>query len=1034
MFTKINKTISIAILTAFISSSINGPSYAQAVDPMPRMPTPGVMVQLSPEFTPALLKGIVIHPENALKFDFIVYKGDKILTNAQKRIEYAKLTKYFLASLAIPDEDQWVNLSPYEKDRIIKDDFGKTEMGRDLLAQDYLLKQITASLIDPENNLGKEFWDRVYAQAREQFKTSNVPVNTFNKVWILPDNALIYEKANIAYVLRNHLKVMLEEDYLALKKNQRQPGDMASAVSPSTLPNEIGLNAKAPQGNHLNAVEATHTLSSQIIRQIILPELEREVNEGKNFAPLRQVYSGMLLAAWYKRALKESLLSKIYADKAKIKGVTYTSSVIARSPKGDEAISNRTTNDIEAIYHQYLQAYKKGVFNFIKEDVDKYTHETIPRKYFSGGTTGFGSSTYSKAVHIITSLNAGQSAVMTAEIRGNKMDLAQVAAEEQSVADKAQKTKNSRPPAARKDAAMSTTIKAMFLYRAGKKGGLRSVPEINGDAPFDFYKLKAMAFSTIPEVQQENLSRQNDYILIPWGQPFQTLAITDDEGESAIQIIKENGGYAQVTSEGEIVPIIQGKEYDEGNGFKFIHQKDGVLVITKTNPTPTDISITFFDVAMTAVPVQSWTAGIGQPFTIVDRQGESKVFSFKKPVISDLYFLEDEKGEFKVFKNSLTIKGPGKTKFKITVSKDSRTILIVNVKPYVPFTVREASGWEGPVIWTAKTGQEFKIIDWQDLAKGFRIMRKNKYSYGILDDTGRYSSFKSGEILAGPGDTEFKVTVSKDSKSILFVNLQPNVPFKVLEASALEPVNIWTVQQGQQITMVDWQGQTMSLSFSGPDIGGVYKINGHGGYSLFRSGETIRGPGDTLYKVTVSQDKQSFLIENVKLEFPLRVVAFDPDWMNFKRGKDSLRSILNGGQETDKEALLALLERIRDVDSLTDFAFDVRAKALQDFGNGSSYYQQLAEVYDGLYRFQKRDVEVKKRAIGDKAQAGHDPLGGIDFNAANLDLQIKRDGKGVPLPIAQQDLDKIKIDGLIPIIIDIIPAQDSPLISQLQIS
>jgi len=35
---------------------------------------------------------------------------------------------------------------------------------------------------------------------------------------------------------------------------------------------------------------------------------EKEVNEGRNFANLRQVFSGMILAVWYKHALKESLL------------------------------------------------------------------------------------------------------------------------------------------------------------------------------------------------------------------------------------------------------------------------------------------------------------------------------------------------------------------------------------------------------------------------------------------------------------------------------------------------------------------------------------------------------------------------------------------------------------------------------------------------------------------------------------------------------------------------------------------------------
>src|SRR5471030_2590743 len=154
------------------------------------------MVRLSPEFTPAQLQGITIHPDNALQFDFLIHKSDQDLEGDQKKEEYKKLVKYFLASLTIPDEDQWVNLSPYEHNRIIKDNFGKTEMGRDLLSQDYLLKQITSSLMYPEDGLGKKFWDRVYERAYKQFGTSNIPVNTFNKVWIIPDEAAVYESGN----------------------------------------------------------------------------------------------------------------------------------------------------------------------------------------------------------------------------------------------------------------------------------------------------------------------------------------------------------------------------------------------------------------------------------------------------------------------------------------------------------------------------------------------------------------------------------------------------------------------------------------------------------------------------------------------------------------------------------------------------------------------------------------------------------------------------------------------------------------------
>src|SRR5208282_5960974 len=93
------------------------------------------------------------------------------------------------------------------------------EMGRDLLAEDYLLKQITASLIYPESQLGKAFWAKVYAQAKAKYGTTNIPINTFNKVWIVPEKAVVYENGGVAFVLENHLKVMLEQDYLSLNKH-----------------------------------------------------------------------------------------------------------------------------------------------------------------------------------------------------------------------------------------------------------------------------------------------------------------------------------------------------------------------------------------------------------------------------------------------------------------------------------------------------------------------------------------------------------------------------------------------------------------------------------------------------------------------------------------------------------------------------------------------------------------------------------------------------------------------------------------------
>ena len=61
------------------------------------------------------------------------------------------------------------------------------------------------------------------------------------------------------------------------------------------------------------------------------------------------------------------------------------------------------------------------------------------------------------------------------------------------------------------------------------------------------------------------------------------------------------------------------------------------------------------------------------------------------------------------------------------------------------------------------------------------------------------------------------------------------------------------------------------------------------------------------------------------------------------------------------------------------------------------------------------------------------PVGGIDFNSANLNLQIRRDGEGVPLPLPQQNLKNIDLKGLYPVIINIMPInpQTLPILGQL---
>ncbi len=61
-----------------------------------------------------------------------------------------------------------------------------------------------------------------------------------------------------------------------------------------------------------------------------------------------------------------------------------------------------------------------------------------------------------------------------------------------------------------------------------------------------------------------------------------------------------------------------------------------------------------------------------------------------------------------------------------------------------------------------------------------------------------------------------------------------------------------------------------------------------------------------------------------------------------------------------------------------------------------------------------------------------DHLGGIDMNSANMNLQIKRDGRGVPLPLAQQDMAQLNaIQGFEPEILEIKPAVNLPILKEI---
>ena len=97
----------------------------------------------------------------------------------------------------------------------------------------------------------------------------------------MPAKAEVYVTGDKAFVVESKLKVMLEEDYLAAQESQKSKVKSQSETEPLNT-NDQRLT--------------TSTLSSSIVREVFIPALEKEVNEGKNFAQLRQIYNAIILS------------------------------------------------------------------------------------------------------------------------------------------------------------------------------------------------------------------------------------------------------------------------------------------------------------------------------------------------------------------------------------------------------------------------------------------------------------------------------------------------------------------------------------------------------------------------------------------------------------------------------------------------------------------------------------------------------------------------------------------------------------------
>jgi hypothetical protein len=279
----------------------------------------------------------------------------------------ARFARYFGTMLAVPDGRLTVNLSTYEPDKTLIESLRGTELGHDLMEQDCLLKQFAASLLHPDNPVGKAYWAGMTEKARKITGSDRIPLHAYQKAWIVPGkNNSVHEKSpdhpfaftwpesfgvketdRACSVTSCKLDVLCEADYLAIEHYQKKNNNIKEK----------------------NLITQLSEVSVSLFRELFIPAIRIEVNEGTHFTKLRQIYYAFVLATWFRREM--------------VKLPQY-SSVFEVVDKGvPEAFGVQRSEEWnvkgKAIYERYLQLFDQGVFRCAR------TEGESARIYFSGG-------------------------------------------------------------------------------------------------------------------------------------------------------------------------------------------------------------------------------------------------------------------------------------------------------------------------------------------------------------------------------------------------------------------------------------------------------------------------------------------------------------------------------------------------------------------------------------------------------------------------------------------------------------------------
>ena len=299
---------------------------------------------------PPVVGGISFPLDDPMQLGFNLLADPNLgMPTSEEQSELLSRLGHYLNALLVLSGDQVnVTLRPTDSYCGLPKLLRYTELGRDLLAQDILLKHFTASQLHPSTIHGKAFWNKI-----DSLVTDSQAFETCFRVWILPDSANIRTETEnglgCVKIEQSNLKVLCGIDYDMLHKIQKRW-------------DKRPIFDDIPQYNQ-------QTIDS--FKELILPKVEQEVSSGSRFGLLRQIFSVLVIAKW----IKESEL-----------GAALKQAGFVDSNNPEKYNLNTVSEDIlHSMKHSYLQMFGDGIWQYTRTHINVESNVAEKRLYVAGG-------------------------------------------------------------------------------------------------------------------------------------------------------------------------------------------------------------------------------------------------------------------------------------------------------------------------------------------------------------------------------------------------------------------------------------------------------------------------------------------------------------------------------------------------------------------------------------------------------------------------------------------------------------------------